>query len=155
MPTLRNGLLPNHLFALYLIIMSKDIAQQPFKDSSITMNWDINFIVFRNFLQAFVKILHITYKQGARELKISLLIFVIINNVNHDLIFHVYFIQPSKHVGITKTICIFIVCIWREILIQWRSRISILVSRICCVWLCRGCDSMTVCFICWLIVCFL
>lgn len=63
------------------------------------MDRDIDLIIFRYLLQAFVEVLHITDKKGTRKLKISFLGLVIINDVNHDPILQTDVVHPPKHRG--------------------------------------------------------
>ena len=70
-----------------LLFVSKDIAEKPFEDARITMNWDVDLVVLGYLLEAFVKILHVAYKERSRELKIFLLALVVIDDMYHNPIF--------------------------------------------------------------------
>ena len=69
--------------------MCEDVAEQPFKDACIAVNRDVDFIVFADLLQAFVEIFHVADKKRPRELEVTLLVLIVINDMDHDSVFHV------------------------------------------------------------------
>ena len=68
---------------IYGVIVSKDVTKKPFEYPSITVNGDVNFVIFRDLLKALVEVLHVTDKYRARELKVSLLILIVVNHMYH------------------------------------------------------------------------
>lgn len=47
------------------------------------MNWDVNFILIWDFLEAFIKVFHIFNQETSWKSEISFFIFAIINHMNH------------------------------------------------------------------------
>lgn len=81
---------------IYGVIVSKDVTKKPFEYPSITVNGDVNFVIFRDLLKALVEVLHVTDKYRARELKVSLLILIVVNHMYHYSVSYVQLTQSLK-----------------------------------------------------------
>ena len=53
------------------------------------MNTNVNLILVRYLFQALIKILHVFYQERPRKSEVSLLIFTVVNYVNHYRVFKV------------------------------------------------------------------
>jgi hypothetical protein len=69
--------------------LSEDIVQKPFKNTSITVDRDVNLIILRYLFEAFVKVLHVLHQKRSRECEIFLLVLAVIYDMNHDLILEI------------------------------------------------------------------
>ena len=53
------------------------------------MNTNINFVIVGDLLQTLVEVLHVLYQQTPRKVEVSLVIFGVINDVDHDVVLEV------------------------------------------------------------------
>ena len=53
------------------------------------MNTNINFVIVRDLLQTLVEVLHVLDQQTPRKVEVSLVIFGVINDVDHDVVLEV------------------------------------------------------------------
>ena len=74
------------------------------------MDGNVYLIILRDLLQALIEILHVSHEQRPAKLEISLLVFVIINHVNHYTVFQVGLIQAREYGIIGSSNCGAISC---------------------------------------------
>ena len=71
----------------FILFHGKDVVQEPLEDDGIAVNGDVDLVVVRYFLETSVEVFHIFDQKAARESKVALLVFAVVNNVDHNTIF--------------------------------------------------------------------
>ena len=81
------------VFLLFVLFNGKNVTEQPFKNLSVAVDRDINFLVVRNLFKAPVEVLHVADKEAPGERKVTLFVFRVVNDMNHNGVFE---ISPFK-----------------------------------------------------------
>lgn len=75
---------PFTLSLLFLILLhSKYVIQQPLEDLSVAVNTNVNLVLIADLLKTLFEVLHVFYKQSARKSEVALVLFTVVNHMNH------------------------------------------------------------------------
>jgi hypothetical protein len=74
---------------LFVLLHGEDVTQKPLENVGVTMNTNIDFVVVGDFLQALVEVLHVFHEQASGEVEVALIVFGVINDVDHDVVLEV------------------------------------------------------------------